>query len=314
MNNTNRRGFTIVELVIVIAVIAILAAALIPTFGNVIENAQNSAAMQEALGAYTEFIIDYADEGVIPEYLFYKKENKVVVIKNGAALSVHENEEEAIKEVLDNPETSEDESAGYTLNTLKIDGLYFVQSNEETECNHSYVSVVTAPTCVNDGYTTHTCSFCSDSYTDSETPATNEHSYIDGKCECGVEKNENEVKIVASIGYPEKEGGCFNLVTTPDDGVYEAIIKRGNTNSPVDDRNFVYFADQLMDDDIPEAIQYKTSSNKGFVLKIGSDKTHGTIDTVRSIKDPMILELFTDNEYRLTLDFTNMTWYVEEIE
>ena len=37
-----RRAFTITELVIVIAVIAILAAVLIPTFSNVIENSKRS--------------------------------------------------------------------------------------------------------------------------------------------------------------------------------------------------------------------------------------------------------------------------------
>ena len=36
---------------------------------------------------------------------------------------------------------------------------------------HDYNSVVTAPTCTEGGYTTHTCSRCNDSYTDSETTA-----------------------------------------------------------------------------------------------------------------------------------------------
>ena len=44
----NKKGFTIVELVIVIAVIAILAGVMIPTFGGVIESANRSAAQQEA--------------------------------------------------------------------------------------------------------------------------------------------------------------------------------------------------------------------------------------------------------------------------
>ena len=39
MKKLNKKVFTIVELVIVIAVIAILAAVLIPTFSNVIEKA-----------------------------------------------------------------------------------------------------------------------------------------------------------------------------------------------------------------------------------------------------------------------------------
>lgn len=43
----NKKGFTLVELVIVIAVIAILMAVLIPTFASVIGSAQKSAAEQE---------------------------------------------------------------------------------------------------------------------------------------------------------------------------------------------------------------------------------------------------------------------------
>ena len=44
----NKKGFTIVELVIVIAVIAILAGVMIPTFGGVIDSANKSAAQQTA--------------------------------------------------------------------------------------------------------------------------------------------------------------------------------------------------------------------------------------------------------------------------
>ena len=54
MKKTNKKGFTIVELVIVIAVIAILSAVLIPTFTGVTTSAKKSAALQEARNAYTE--------------------------------------------------------------------------------------------------------------------------------------------------------------------------------------------------------------------------------------------------------------------
>lgn len=58
----NKKGFTIVELVIVIAVIAILAAVLIPTFSGVIEKANQSAAMQYAASLYKEALaLDLAD-------------------------------------------------------------------------------------------------------------------------------------------------------------------------------------------------------------------------------------------------------------
>ena len=43
INRNNKKGFTIVELVIVIAVIAILAAVLIPTFSGIIAKANESA-------------------------------------------------------------------------------------------------------------------------------------------------------------------------------------------------------------------------------------------------------------------------------
>ena len=52
----NKKGFTIVELVIVIAVIAILAGVMIPTFGGVIENANKTTAKQEASNVYKQLM------------------------------------------------------------------------------------------------------------------------------------------------------------------------------------------------------------------------------------------------------------------
>ena len=58
----NKKGFTIVELVIVIAVIAILAGVMIPTFGGVIKKANISAVQQEATAVYKEvYAIDLSD-------------------------------------------------------------------------------------------------------------------------------------------------------------------------------------------------------------------------------------------------------------
>ncbi len=53
----NKKGFTIVELVIVIAVIAILAAVLIPTFSTVIANARETAAMEQANTTKTAVLV-----------------------------------------------------------------------------------------------------------------------------------------------------------------------------------------------------------------------------------------------------------------
>ena len=66
MKKNTKKGFTLTELVIVIAVIAILAAVLIPTFANVVKQANKSAALQAATSAYKEAMAEcLADDGVI---------------------------------------------------------------------------------------------------------------------------------------------------------------------------------------------------------------------------------------------------------
>ena len=62
MKKLNKKGFTIVELVIVIAVIAILAGVLIPTFATVVDKANKSKAMQEAKNEYEAYLAEYAAE------------------------------------------------------------------------------------------------------------------------------------------------------------------------------------------------------------------------------------------------------------
>ena len=58
LTRTNKKGFTIVELVIVIAVIAILAAVLIPNLSRLVDKANESKAMQQAKAAYDSYLID----------------------------------------------------------------------------------------------------------------------------------------------------------------------------------------------------------------------------------------------------------------
>lgn len=72
----NKKGFTIVELVIVIAVIAILAAVLIPTFSGVVEKANESAALQEATNAYKEaYALALADGKITADGKVVKAQN-----------------------------------------------------------------------------------------------------------------------------------------------------------------------------------------------------------------------------------------------
>ena len=67
MKKTNKKGFTIVELVIVIAVIAILAAVLIPTFTSISNKAKESAALQDARNAYTAAYTNALLDGIIDD-------------------------------------------------------------------------------------------------------------------------------------------------------------------------------------------------------------------------------------------------------
>ena len=72
-----KKAFTITELVIVIAVIAILAAVLIPTFSTVISKANESAAMQECRNEWTEMSVDIiGNEEKGDDYLFEYKNGK----------------------------------------------------------------------------------------------------------------------------------------------------------------------------------------------------------------------------------------------
>ena len=59
---TAKKGFTIVELVIVIGVIGILTGILIPTFMGVSAKAEEAAAKSEVASAYSAYIADAMDE------------------------------------------------------------------------------------------------------------------------------------------------------------------------------------------------------------------------------------------------------------
>ena len=95
MKHTNKKkGFTLVELVIVIAVIAILAGVMIATFSNVVEKANASKAFQEMKSrvdaAYIECLteeksVDYVSVGTDGSVVFYAEENEDIKSTEGVS-------------------------------------------------------------------------------------------------------------------------------------------------------------------------------------------------------------------------------------
>ena len=101
----------------------------------------------------------------------------------------------------------------------------YFETKEIEATGHAYEEIVTAPTCEEGGYTTHTCSVCGDGYTDSEVeamghayeeeitePTCEEAGYTTHRCgNCGDSYVDSEVEALGhKLGEWQtvKEAGC----------------------------------------------------------------------------------------------------------
>lgn len=109
-----KRGFTIIELVVVIAVIAILSSILIPTFAGVTQEAKESAALANAKAAYTQYFYDYTqaetngitiksgdeDVALTDDVVIVVNGSYYITVENGSVWTVEEGDGTSVKSTL----------------------------------------------------------------------------------------------------------------------------------------------------------------------------------------------------------------------
>lgn len=132
-----KKGFTIVELVIVIAVIAILAAVLIPNLARLVDRANENSAMQAARNEYEAYLTEYAKD--LEDSVHF------VIIKGDYAFEVIDgqfNEKAQAKTEFDTTRKA-DLSKGYQVTTdtdAQSSKTYYTYANGVYEVTGTFVA------------------------------------------------------------------------------------------------------------------------------------------------------------------------------
>lgn len=93
IKKNNKKGFTLVELIVVIAILAILALILVPAITGYVEKANKSKDYANARALYSEAVIQYSEEGKVDNE---KISNMANQFENGASATVTENDGEIV--------------------------------------------------------------------------------------------------------------------------------------------------------------------------------------------------------------------------
>ena len=129
MKKMNKKGFTIVELVIVIAVIAVLAAVMIPTFSGVLGDAKDSAATSGARNAYTQYLNENADSDAdLADDFIYIDGERFVAIKDGNVVDVYTEEDDALENFTPEDDENATTADAVVKDTEVVTGLYTLKT------------------------------------------------------------------------------------------------------------------------------------------------------------------------------------------
>ncbi len=151
--------------------------------------------------------------------------------------------------------------------------------DEQYVCHHEYEDVVTPPTCTTEGYTTHTCTICGESYVDSTTPII-QHNYVDDECTM-CHQQLLYVTFDCSVG---------TSVT-----VYE---KNNFTGNPIENATVVHPRDKSsgwIECGGDGQVNFLVIVNPGFVLEPVSAAPAGSFKNLKGEEDTGI-----ENGYRMT--------------
>ena len=114
---------------------------------------------------------------------------------------------------------------GFTTHTCGDCGDSYVDTYVNAT-GHNYLAVVTEPTCTRSGFTTHTCDDCGNSYFDTYVNATGVHIFQQSNvCEgCGEEINDIAIRMSFDMSATENDS-VKGYAVPRQDGTYDVYIK-----------------------------------------------------------------------------------------
>lgn len=156
------------------------------------------------------------------------------------------------------------------------------------QCSHNYTSVVTAPTCTESGYTTHTCTLCGDSYVDSTTEATG-HSYTSEVTKEATAAEYGEITYTCSCGdsYTEQIAKLAPEITENATGT---VWSNGS------DENLTFHSNAALEDFVKVLLNGEVLDPENYTVREGS--------TIVELKSSY-LETLSDGEYTLSIVSTS---------